>query len=85
MTVGSNQMNEELQDAYNEWLLKFGFRAIDTSDMTSEDYMICRALHSYRPDDLLNRDVHNGTITYQLKTQNEIINPTRTNKSPETQ
>ena len=74
-------MTEELQTAYNEWLLKYGFREvpIDRARIDKVYYMI-NVLHSYTSNRPLKRAHVPGKITYQLKTPEELQNenPTKT-------
>mgnify|MGYP003435682454 FL=1 len=75
-------MTEELQTAYNEWLLKYGFREvpIDRARIDKVYYMI-NVLHTYTPNDLLKRLHIPSKITYQLKTPEELQNENPT-KAP---
>jgi hypothetical protein len=68
-------MTEELQTAYNEWLLKYGYSEvpIDQARIDKVYYMI-NVLHTYTPNDLLKRAHTPGKIIYQLKTPEEIQN-----------
>ena len=68
-------MNKELQDDYNEWLLKYGYREVpvDQARIDKVYYMI-NVLHTYTPNDLLNRTEFPMQITYQLKTPEELQN-----------
>ena len=73
-------MNKELQDAYNEWLLKYGFNPIPVNQLNDDNmYHLVFPMHDYKPGDLLKRAHVPGKITYQLKTPEELKdeNPTK--------
>ena len=75
-------MTEELQTAYNEWLLKYGFREVIFKELSgtngysfvySLSYKIFCSIIKRRAD-------ANPVVTYQLKTPEELQNenPTKT-------
>ena len=68
-------MNKELQTAYNEWLLKYGFSEVpvDQARIDKVYYMI-NVLHKYTTNSPLKRLHIPGKIAYQLKTPEEIQN-----------
>ena len=68
-------MNKELQDDYNEWLLKYGYREVpvDQARIDKVYYMI-NVLHKYMTNSPLKRLHIPGKIAYQLKTPEEIQN-----------
>jgi hypothetical protein len=73
-------MNSEIQTAYNEWLLKYGFSEVpvDQARIDKVYYMI-NVLHSYTSNRPLKRVHVPGKIAYQLKTLEELKdeNPTK--------
>ena len=76
-------MNKELQDDYNEWLLKYGFNPIPVNQLNDDNmYHLVLSMHHYKrkPDALLKRTQTNLSVTYQLKTPEELQNenPTKT-------
>jgi hypothetical protein len=76
-------MNSEIQTAYNEWLLKYGFNPVPMQQLEDDNmYHLVLSMHHYKrkPDTLLKRLHIPGKITYQLKTLEEIKdeNPTKT-------
>ena len=67
-------MTEELQTAYNEWLIKYGFNPIPMWQIQEDNmYHLVLSMHHYKrkPDTLLNRQevAFPPRITYQLKTR----------------
>ena len=73
-------MNKELQDDYNEWLLKYGFNPIPVNQLNDDNmYHLVIPMHDYKPDDLLKRTACPLRIAYQLKTPEELKdeNPTK--------
>ena len=68
-------MTEELQDAYNEWLLKYGFRWVDIS-VLKVDLPLFWSSISYGA---MNKYVRYSIRKYQLKTSEELKdeNPTK--------
>lgn len=72
-------MNEQLQTAYNEWLLKYGFREVPVDELNKDNsYGLVGAMHDFEPTDLLKRIRTGGDsafmerIHYQLKTPEEL-------------
>ena len=63
-------MTEELQDAYNEWLLKYGFRWVGIS-VLQVDLPLFWSSISYGDT---NKYVRYSMRKYQLKTSEEIQN-----------
>ena len=75
-------MTEELQTAYNEWLLKYGFNPIPVNQLNDDNmYHLVFPMHDYKPDDLLKRTACPLRIAYQLKTPEELQNENKT-KTP---
>ena len=77
-------MTEELQDAYNEWLLKYGFNPVPVQQLNVDNmYHLVLSMHHYKrkPDALLKRTQTNLSVTYQLKTPEELQNE-NTTKTP---
>ena len=67
------KMNKELQDDYNEWLLKYGFNPITMHQLNDDNmYHLVLSMHDYKPDDLLKRTAYPIRIAYQLKTPEEL-------------
>jgi len=65
-------MNEEIQAAYNEWLLKYGFRWVDMSVIKTDRPLFWCAL----PAGVMERYVEYSIRKYKLKDiKNE--NPTK--------
>ena len=62
-------MTPELQEAYNEWLLKFGFRVVKLLEIEHEKLNWLK-LELWRGNLVIRID--NIHITYQLKTPEEI-------------
>ena len=77
-------MNSEIQTAYNEWLLKYGFNPIPMWQIQEDNmYHLVLSMHHYKrkPDALLKRTQTNLSVTYQLKTPEELQNE-NTTKTP---
>jgi hypothetical protein len=77
-------MNSEIQTAYNEWLLKYGFNPVPVQQINDDDmYHLVRSMHHYKrkPDALLKRTEFPILTTYQLKTSEELQNE-NTTKTP---
>ena len=69
-------MNEELQAAYNEWLLRYGYKAVPVITINKDCmYPLVILMHDFEPHDLLKRESFRHT-TYQLKTPEELQNET---------
>jgi len=68
-------MTEEIQAAYNEWLLKYGFRWVDV-DVLRVDRPV---FFSVLPHNTMDKYVKNNTPNYQLKTPEELQNENPTN------
>lgn len=65
-------MNEELQTAYNEWLLMFGFRVILINDIHAAGFMF-QKISLYHAKMVIRKDPHRyEDITYKLKTPEEL-------------
>jgi len=74
-------MNKEIQTAYNEWLLKYGYREVPVDQArTDKVYYLINALHNYMSNCPLKCLHTPGKIAYQLKTPEELKdeNPTKT-------
>ena len=69
-------MNKELQDDYNEWLLKYGFNPIPVNQLNDDNmYHLVLSMHHYKQSyTLLTRQevAFPTRITYQLKTPEEL-------------
>ena len=63
-------MTEELQTAYNEWLLKYGFKWVDISVLRVDKPLFWCIV----PADTMNKYVRYSALKYQLKTPEEIQN-----------
>ena len=77
-------MNSEIQTAYNEWLLKYGFNPIPMWQIQADNmYHLVLSMHHHKrkPDALLNRTEFPMQIIYQLKTPEELQNE-NTTKTP---
>lgn len=75
------KMNKQTQEAYNEWLLKYGFSEVPIDQARIDKvYYLINALHNYTRNLPLKRLHTPGKITYQLKTPKELKdeNPTKT-------
>ena len=68
-------MTEETQTAYNEWLLKYGFKWVDISVLRVDLPLFCCII----PADTMNKYVRYSIRKYQLKTPEELKdeNPTK--------
>lgn len=76
------KMTDELQTAYNEWLIKYGFNPVPMKQLNDDNmYPLVCPMHGYKPDDLLKRTQANRSVIYQLKTPEEIKNENPT-KAP---
>ena len=73
-------MTEEIQTAYNEWLLKYGFSEVPIAQARIDKvYYMINVLHKYMTNSPLKRVHVPGKIAYQLKTPEELKdeNPTK--------
>ena len=70
-------MNKEIQDAYNEWLLKYGFKWVDISVLRVDRPLFWGSI----PYGAMNKYVRYSIRKYQLKTPEELQNENPT-KAP---
>jgi hypothetical protein len=78
-------MTPELQEAYNEWLLKFGYRVVKLLEIEHEKLNWLK-LELWRGNVVIRTEsIEYDHITYQLKTLDEIEiydkNDTKTTRS----
>ena len=68
-------MTEKLQTAYNEWLLKYGYRWVDISVLRVDRPLFWGSI----PSDVFDKYMRYSIQKYQLKTPEELKdeNPTK--------
>ena len=78
-------MDKQTQDAYNEWLLKYGFREVATKQINADNNYRLVMLLKYKDfvnsRALIKRTRTTETVSYQLKTPEELQNE-NTTKAP---
>ena len=70
-------MNKQTQEAYNEWLLKYGYRWVGISVLRVDKPLFWCIV----PADTMSKYVWYSILKYQLKTPEELQNETTT-KAP---